>query len=525
MDFLLDVWREASQHIELDTSLERIARALPGHLAADALVVRGLNFHNHRLDTVAVGLRRPGPNLSRATTEYTQEQFTAVVAWCRRGLVLQGKTPGPADGLLPILAPQGVRGQWLAAPLIRDDQPLGVLLLLDLEMRFGRRHHRMVQALAEPIAVAFTNDAHYHELARLREAVEAENRALRTRLGRDSVSDTIVGIDAGLRSVMERIDQVAPTDVPVLIFGETGSGKEVLARAIHSRSRRAAAPIVRVNCGALPPGLIDSELFGHERGSFTGAVNVRKGWFERADGGTLFLDEIGELPLDAQVRLLRILQDGTFDRVGGQKPLKVDVRLVAATHRDLQAMIAAGTFREDLWYRISVFPIDLPPLRDRVEDIAALAAHFANRAGRRLGMGPLTVTREDIDLLTSYPWPGNVRELSAVIERAAILGNGSGLAVRAALGPIGTKPGRMAAGDWAKRATMIASIGETATLEAATRSHIIQALRATHGRIEGPFGAAMRLGVNAHTLRSRMRRLGIKWAAFRKDSARRRAPG
>src|SRR6185503_13651328 len=242
---------------------------------------------------------------------------------------------------------------------------------------FEPRHHPMVEAILEPVSVALANNFRHHELARLREAVEAENRALLSRLDRDAVSDTIVGSDAGLKSVMERIDQVAPTDAPVLILGETGSGKEVLARAIHSRSKRADGPVVRVNCGALPPGLIDSELFGHERGSFTGAMNVRKGWFERADGGTLFLDEIGELPLDAQVRLLRVLQDGVFERVGGSRALKVDVRVIAATHRDLAQMVRTGTFREDLWYRLGVFPIRLPPLRERIEDIPALASHFA----------------------------------------------------------------------------------------------------------------------------------------------------
>jgi transcriptional regulator with GAF, ATPase, and Fis domain len=247
-------------------------------------------------------------------------------------------------------------------------------------------------------------------------------------------------------------------------------------------------------------------------------VNVRKGWFERADGGTLFLDEIGELPLDAQVRLLRILQDGTFERIGGPKPLKVDVRIVAATHRDLQAMVAEGKFREDLWYRISVFPIDLPPLRDRIEDIAPLAAHFASRAGRRLGGAPLTLSMEDIELLASYPWPGNVRELAAVIERAAILGNGRGLRLRAALGPVSVKTGRMAPKDWAKRSAAAASFAESITLDAAMKAHIIHALQATHGRIEGRFGAATRLGVNAHTLRARMRKLGIDWGRFRKPN-------
>ncbi len=206
-----------------------------------------------------------------------------------------------------------------------------------------------------------------------------------SRLDRQDITDSIVGAETGLRPVMERVEQVAASDVPVLILGETGSGKEVIARAIHRRSRRAAGPILRVNCGAIPPELIDSELFGHERGSFTGAAATRSGWFERADGGTLFLDEIGELPAAAQVRMLRVLQDGSFERVGGHTPITVDVRVVAATNADLASLIAQGKFREDLWYRINVFPIHLPPLRQRPTDIPAFAAHFAARAGKRLG--------------------------------------------------------------------------------------------------------------------------------------------
>src|SRR6185503_15711772 len=206
---------------------------------------------------------------------------------------------------------------------------------------------------------------------------------------------------------------------------------------------RAAGPIVRVNCGAIPSELVDSELFGHERGSFTGALATRKGWFERADGGTLFLDEIGELPLAAQVRLLRILQDGTFERVGAQRPQSCDVRLVAATHRDLREMVAAGTFRQDLWYRISVFPVRLPSLRERPGDVPHLAAHFAASAGKRLGGAPLTVSPDDLALLLAYPWPGNVRELAAVLERAAILGDGRHLEVAAALGRPTGAPARV----------------------------------------------------------------------------------
>ena len=230
------------------------------------------------------------------------------------------------------------------------------------------------------------NDRRLRELTALREKVEADNRSLLTKLGRNDLSDAIVGVESGLRAVMDRVSLVARADIPVFILGETGSGKEVVARAIHKQSRRENGPFMRVNCGAIPPELVDSELFGHERGSFTGATALRKGWFERADRGTLFLDECGELPPAAQVRLLRILQDGTFERVGGEKQIHVDVRVVAATHRNLQAMVGEGTFREDLWYRLAVFPIHLPPLRDRPEDIPALAAHFALRAAKRFGL-------------------------------------------------------------------------------------------------------------------------------------------
>jgi transcriptional regulator with GAF, ATPase, and Fis domain len=298
----------------------------------------------------------------------------------------------------------------------------------------------------------------------------------------------------------------------VLIFGETGTGKEVVARAVHAQSRRHRGPMVRVNCGALTPGLVDSELFGHERGSFTGAVATRQGWFERADGGTLFLDEIGELSLDAQVRLLRILQDGTFERVGGTRPLTVDVRVVAATHRDLQEMVAARQFREDLWYRIGVFPIRLPPLRERLEDVPAMAAHFARRAGNRLGGAPLVPSASDIELMLAYSWPGNVRELAAVIERAAILGGGRELRIAAALGVTNNvaRPGVPAGDDRARPAA-----APVEPLDAAMRRHIEGALRVTGGRIEGARGAATVLRINPHTLRARMKKLGVDWAQFR----------
>jgi transcriptional regulator with GAF, ATPase, and Fis domain len=326
------------------------------------------------------------------------------------------------------------------------------------------------------------------------------------RLKRAGLNDAIVGAEDGLREVMAAVRQVARADVPVLVLGETGAGKEVVARAVHTHSRRANGPFLRVNCGAIPPELIDSELFGHERGSFTGAVGTRKGWFERADGGTLFLDEIGELPLAAQVRLLRVLQDGSFQRVGGERTLTVDVRLVAATNRDLRQAVRDGGFREDLWFRIAVFPIPLPPLRERVQDMPALAAHFSLRAAERLGLPPRMPDASDLAALAAYPWPGNVRELASVIERAAILGDGRRLEVARALG---VSP------PLAALASPQRSNQPLSSLEDVIRQHIEVALSQCHGRVEGPFGAARLLNLNPHTLRSKMRKLGVSGQIYR----------
>ncbi|HEU5060120.1 MAG TPA: sigma 54-interacting transcriptional regulator, partial [Kofleriaceae bacterium] len=299
---------------------------------------------------------------------------------------------------------------------------------------------------------------------------------------------------------------------------------------------------IRVNCGAVAPELVDSELFGHERGSFTGAMASRRGWFEQAHGGTLFLDEIGELSAAAQVRLLRVLQDGVLQRVGGENRLQVDVRVVAATHRDLAEMVRAGRFREDLWYRLAVFPIALPPLRDHREDVPAMAAHFARRAAGRFGVAARPPTERDLALLCSYEWPGNVRELAAVIDRAVLLGEGGRLDVERALGlaavhtsPVGVARavgGAAAAGGFdtsAVRGPAVAGAGvggpggeryrpvpaEIEPLEVVIRRHIERALAATGGRIEGPHGAARVLGINPHTLRARMRKLQIEWSRFR----------
>ncbi len=524
---LLDVWREVCRHIEIGESIERLAPILMRRLPVDTMLVRRLDPARSCIETAARGVRAATatsgvPVAGSVRTDLTTADLERLVEWCARGKVYRG-SERVVRRRLPGLLPDGIEGPVLAGPLLVRDAPAGVLLL-SASPRYELRdeYAELVQALLEPFAVALENDHRLRELVSLREALEADKLSLLSRLDRHDISESIVGADTGLKPVMDQIELVARSDTPVLILGETGAGKEVVARAIHQRSRRVSGPFLRVNCGAIAPDLVDSELFGHEKGSFTGAVGTRKGWFERADGGTLFLDECGELTPAAQVRLLRILQDGTFERVGGEKALHVDVRIVAATHRELATMIGDGQFRQDLWYRLAVFPIRLPPLRDRPADIPALAAHFALRAAKRLGMPPMVPTAEDVSLLISYPWPGNVRELAAVIERAAILGAGSRLDVARALGHRpATAPARPADPSIAAPAREAAA--PFVPLGVAMARHIEEALARCGGRVEGPSGAAALLEINPHTLRARMRRLGVDWQGFRPAARVRRA--
>jgi transcriptional regulator with GAF, ATPase, and Fis domain len=536
---LLSVWQEACRHIVIRESTELIAAQLREYLPLATLLVRRIEIPRLCSETVGIGAREPEAALPLSRTVYQPKALEQLLAWCRLETAVH-LPAGRSDELRALLLPEGAPADVdvLAAPLCTATGPVGLALFIaDAREAFTPSHLELAQALRDPLAAALENDLRVREMEAHREAAEADRQSLLTRLGREQVSDAIVGAEVGLRPVMERVDLVARSDVPVLILGETGSGKEVIARAIHNRSGRAGGPFMRVNCGAIPPELIDSELFGHERGSFTGASGLRKGWFERADDGTLFLDEVAELPLAAQVRLLRILQDGTFERVGGQSSLTVNVRVVAATHRDLRQMVSDGRFREDLWYRIAVFPIDLPALRDRPEDLPALAAHFATKAARRFGLPLLMPTREDLSLLAAYDWPGNIRELGAVIDRAAILGDGRRLEMAAALGQAPrvrvagpAAPRALPSGAELEDAAVLPSAitelpaaaprtpvrgGDFATLDEAMRTHIEAALLRTHGRVEGPHGAARLLKINPHTLRARMRKLRIEWAQFR----------
>ena len=334
--------------------------------------------------------------------------------------------------------------------------------------------------------------------------LQNENVALREEIDKASMFEEIVGTSRSLQTVLSRISKVAPADSSVLITGETGTGKELVARAIHKRSRRSSRPFVSVNCAAIPRDLIGSELFGHEKGAFTGAIQRRIGRFELAEGGTIFLDEIGELPAETQIALLRVLQEHEFERVGGAGPIPTNVRVIAATNRDLQAAIAAGMFRSDLYYRLNVFPIEMPPLRERREDIPLLVEYFIDRFARKTGKSFQSVSKKSLALLESYPWPGNIRELQNVIERSVIVCETENFSVDGSWlsrQPPATEP-NSGLGLFRKRPSQ-----EKAIIEAA--------LRESGGQVYGPTGAAARLGMPRSTLESKIRSLKIDKNRFK----------
>lgn len=516
---LLDVWREACRHIEISECAEQISAMLREHMPLERLLIHWLDLEHARVVAAAIA---PSDGTAADVEPLSETQLKKLAAWVRRAnLVLIGRTLPASLPIPSLICPTGLSAGRIVAPLCGLHGTMGVATFIPTHgSPFNAQHAAMIRQLQEPLGIALDNDRRLHELAILREAAEADRRSLLIRLGRQELAETIVGTESGLEHVMERVRQISRSDVPVLILGETGTGKELVARAIHNSSTRGGGPFIRVNCGAIPPELIDSQLFGHEKGSFTGAVDARQGWFERADGGTLLLDEIGELPADAQVRFLRVLQDGLVERVGGQRDIHIDVRVVAATHRDLAAMVAEGRFREDLWYRIAIFPIMLPPLRDRKQDIPALVEHFARKAATRFGLTPVTASREDVRLLESYDWPGNIRELGTVIDRAAILGDGKSLEIAAALGfarPRSSRPASSAGAPTSMTQRDVPASSAICSLDDVVRRHIETALKATRGRIEGSYGAAALLEINPHTLRARMRKLGIDWTAFRES--------
>lgn len=381
-------------------------------------------------------------------------------------------------------------------PLIFRKEVIGVLGMF-CRRSLTQSEFDHLAVFASHAAIAIKNAMLFSEVEQLKNHLIVENASMRKELGNRYNLGTIIGDSEIITALLRKVEQVAPTEATVLLLGETGTGKELFAQAIHSLSHRNLRPLIKINCAALSPSLIESQLFGHEKGAFTGAQSRMLGRFELADGGTLFLDEIGDLPIDLQTKLLRVLEEGTFERLGGQKTIQVDIRVIAATNQNLPQAISAGKFREDLYFRLNIFPLVAPPLRDRQEDIPPLAEHFLKIYSRKAGRNFSTICPQTMATLQTYSWPGNVRELGNVIERAAILS------------PDGTFQVDM---DGADRLSLVENDQppEAKTLDEVQRAYILKVLQSTGWTIEGPSGAAQQLDLNPSTLRSRMQRLGLR---------------
>ena len=534
---LLEGWEVVASLGSPTDTLERILKLVRKVVPIESIVLRSLDSETKSLESVAIAGGFSLVPTSLTPVVCTEAKWTGLDTWSRTGATLR-QLSSKRTGKLSTLTPIAIRNEVVGIPLRpsclshKSTPSLGAVIFeIESNRSIPKEQILFLERWCSPLWLLL-------ELFRLPKIVnpvvnrDGTDKAESAFGMADEAREAIVGSETGLRSVMERVHIVAPSDMPVLILGETGTGKEVAARAIHQRSPRAAKPFIRVNCGAIPSELIDSQLFGHERGSFTGASDQRKGWFERANGGTLFLDEIGELPLAAQVRLLRVLQDHQIERVGGQESMHVDVRIVAATHRDLSSMVHQKTFREDLWYRINMFPILLPRLCERTNDIPALVRHFARKAAHRFGLTYVEPGPSELKRLVDYRWPGNIRELQAVIDRAVILGGGTSLEVNKSLGNSFMQP--MMSQQQIDEPTFYEVIPESFTpimhiqpsqqstddvpldlLDIAITRHIECALLSTNGQIEGNRGAAKLLGINPHTLRAKMRKLKIDWDQFR----------
>jgi formate hydrogenlyase transcriptional activator len=402
----------------------------------------------------------------------------------------------------------GLKNSISLLPLLGRERVLGVLVLgSSRENAFLEEDLAFLGQLANQIALAVENALAYGEIFQLKDRLVRENVYLESELRSELHFEDIVGTSQALRRVLREIETVAPADATVLISGETGTGKELIARAVHNLSSRKSNVFVKLNCAAIPTGLLESELFGHEKGAFTGAIAQRVGRFELAHRGTIFLDEIGEVPLELQPKLLRVLQEREFERLGSTRTLRVDARLIAATNRDLRAMVEEQKFRSDLYYRLNVFPIRVPALRERKEDIPLLVRHFVQQFSQRNNRVINSIPSETMEALVRYRWPGNIRELQNVIERAVIISKSSVLSVALAELEHDIVPTR---GQAAPKATAAEQQNLQNVLEETERIQILRALEACNGLITGPNGAAARLGLKRSTLQRRMEKLGIR---------------
>ncbi|HET7452373.1 MAG TPA: sigma 54-interacting transcriptional regulator [Thermoanaerobaculia bacterium] len=516
---LLQVSEAANARRDLAGVLEAVARALKPFVPVDAIaaitiegdVARTHAIHiegvEHRPgepveETVARALDIPRENLGALQSGFPLKGTgTEFVGRTGRAYVAQDLAEDRLFAEDERLLSYGVHS-YVRTPLFVRDRQIGSISFARIERkRFTTEEAELLEEVSRPIATAVSNSLAFAEIARLKDRLQEENLVLKEEIDQESMFEEIVGSSREIRDVLARVEKVARTDSTVLLCGETGTGKELIARAIHRLSPRASHALIKVNLAALPDGLVASELFGHEKGAFTGALQRRIGRFELAAGGTLFLDEVSELSPEMQVALLRVLQEGEFERVGGNRTLHTDARVIAATNRDLSAAVSEGAFREDLYYRLNVFPIELPPLRERRSDIPVLVEYFVARHAARLGKRIRRVEKKTMDLFLAYPWPGNVRELQNVIERAAILTEGDtlrieekALNVEGGAAPAGSLP---------------------SSLQGEEKRMIEAALAQTRGRVSGPSGAAARLRIPSTTLESKIRKLRIDKHRFR----------
>jgi formate hydrogenlyase transcriptional activator len=421
-------------------------------------------------------------------------------------LTLQSPFAGWLDSPIAQIAAREDLKSVCCLPLISRNRAIGVLVLGRLrDDAFSQADISFLSQIANQIALAVENALAYREIRELKEQLSKEKLYLEDEIRTEMNFAQIIGNSASLRRVLKEVRTVAPTDSTVLIYGETGTGKELIARAIHDFSPRSSKPFVKLNCAAIPTGLLESELFGHEKGAFTGAISQRIGRFEVADGGTIFLDEIGEIPLELQTKLLRVLQEREFERLGSSRTLSTDARLIAATNRDLEAMVSEQKFRPDLFFRLNVFPVHVPPLRERQADIPLLVRHFTQQFSRRMKKVMETIPSATIDALCRYQWPGNIRELQNVIERAVIISTGPVLSVDVSdlRFPRDSRTVEQSASPKSTNGALHNVLEET------ERGHILEALQRSNWVVAGPSGAAARLGMKRSTLQKRIHKLGI----------------
>jgi formate hydrogenlyase transcriptional activator len=450
-----------------------------------------------------------GMTIPMATSPLAAVLRSRSFATLRRDEILAGGD----SKLLSNLADAGVRVLCMV-PLVSRGKAIGLILVAHTDRDgISGDQAALLEATAAQVATSIDNARAYQEISRLRDRLTNEKLYLEEELRSEHNFKEIVGDSVALRRVLAQVEMVAPSDSTVLIRGETGTGKELIARAIHDLSARRTRTLLKLNCAAIPPGLMESEMFGHERGAFTGAVTQRMGRLELADQGTLFLDEVGDLPLELQPKLLRVLQEREFERIGGRSPIHVNIRLIAATNRDLEAMVAERQYRSDLYYRLNVFPITIPPLRERAEDIPSLVRLFTLKFARKMNRKIDTIPSETMERLVRFPWPGNVRELENVIERAVILSRGPVLQL--ALPDLGKAADLVGTGT-------VQQPAQAASVAAASdeRELMLKVLRECSGRVAGPKGAAARLGISRSTLFSRLQALGISPSDVRQASRR-----